>query len=97
MQVAAYAIRRGTGGTGKFRGGAGVVRALQLLTDAEVTILSERRTRGPYGLQGGEPGKPGRNVLISDGEEHPLAGKVSISTREGDVIRIETPGGGGYF
>ena len=53
MQVAEYAIRRGTGGTGKFRGGAGVIRALKLLTDAEVTILSERRNRGPYGLQGG--------------------------------------------
>ena len=96
MQVAAYAIRRGTGGVGKFRGGAGVIRALRMLTDAEVTILSERRTRGPYGLQGGEPGKPGRNVLISGGEERPLPGKVSVSTREGDVIRIETPGGGGF-
>ena len=97
MQVAAYSIRRGTGGAGKFRGGAGVIRALRLLTEAEVTILSERRKRGPYGLQGGEPGTPGCNVLISDGEEHPLASKVSISTREGDVIRIETPGGGGFL
>ena len=96
MQVAAYSIRRGTGGAGKFRGGAGVIRALRLLTEAEVTILSERRTRGPYGLQGGEPGTPGRNVLISDGKETPLASKVSISTRQGDVIRIETPGGGGF-
>ena len=96
MQVVAYGIRRGTGGVGKYRGGAGVIRALRLLTDAEVTILSERRVQGPYGLQGGEAGQPGSNVLISDGEEHPLAGKVSISTREGDVIRIETPGGGGF-
>ena len=96
MQVVEYAIRRGTGGGGKFRGGAGVVRALRLLTEAEVTILSERRIRGPYGLQGGEAGQPGRNVLISDGEEQQLTGKVSISTREGDVIRIETPGGGGF-
>ena len=96
MQVVEYAIRRGTGGAGKFRGGAGVVRALRLLTEAEVTILSERRIRGPYGLQGGEAGQPGRNVLISDGEEQQLTGKVSISTREGDVIRIETPGGGGF-
>ena len=96
MQVVEYAIRRGTGGAGKFRGGAGVVRALRLLTEAEVTILSERRTHRPYGLQGGEPGQPGCNVLISGGEEHRLAGKVSISTREGDVIRIETPGGGGF-
>ena len=96
MQVVAYGIRRGTGGTGKYRGGAGVIRTLRLLTEAEVTILSERRTRGPYGLQGGEAGQSGCNVLVSDGEEHPLAGKVSVSTREGDVIRIETPGGGGF-
>ena len=96
MQVAAYSIRRETGGRGKFRGGDGVMRALQLLTEAEVTILSERRTRGPYGLQGGEAGEPGRNALISGGEERPLPGKVSVSTREGDVIRIETPGGGGF-
>lgn len=96
MQVVEYGIRRGTGGAGQFRGGAGVVRAVQMLTDAEVTILSERRTRGPYGLQGGKPGQPGRNVLISGGEAHLLAGKVSASTSEGDIIRIETPGGGGF-
>jgi len=96
MRVVEYGIRRGTGGAGKFRGGAGVVRAVQILTDAEVTILSERRTRGPYGLRDGEQGQPGRNVLISDGEEQQLASKVSISTYEGDIIRIETPGGGGY-
>lgn len=97
MQVVEYGIRRGTGGAGQFRGGDGVVRGVQMLTDAEVTILSERRTRGPYGLRGGKPGQPGRNVLISDGAEEPLAGKVSISTNEGDIIRIETPGGGGFF
>ena len=96
MQVVEYAIRRGTGGAGKFRGGDGVIRSLRLLTEAEVTILSERRTRGPYGLQGGESGRPGRNVLISDNKEHPLTSKVSVSMREGDVIRIETPGGGGF-
>ena len=96
MQVVQYRIRRGTGGAGKFRGGSGVVRALRILTDAEVTILSERRTHGPYGLQGGEAGQPGNNSLISNGEEHPLLGKVSISAREGDIIQIETPGGGGY-
>ncbi len=97
MQVVEYAIRRGTGGAGKFRGGAGIVRAVQMLTDAEVTILSDRRTRGPYGLRGGEPGQPGRNVLISNGKTQQLAGKVSISTCEGDIIRIETPGGGGFL
>lgn len=96
MQVEQYAIRRGTGGAGKFRGGDGVVRSLRLLTDAEVTILSERRTFGPYGLQGGKAGKPGRNAVHRGSAEHLLAGKVSVSAREGDIVQIETPGGGGY-
>ena len=96
MQVEQYAIRRGTGGAGEFRGGAGIVRSLRLLTDAEVTILSERRVFNPYGGQGGENGQLGRNVLIRDGEEHPLAGKTTLPVHEGDIIRIETPGGGGY-
>ncbi len=96
MQVEQYGIRRGTGGAGKFQGGSGVVRSLRILTAAEVTILSERREYSPYGLQDGEPGQIGRNVLIRDGEEHPLDGKVTIATREGDVVQIETPGGGGY-
>ena len=96
MQVERYAIRRGTGGAGKFRGGDGVVRSLRLLTDATVTILSERRTRAPYGLQGGEAGKPGRNAVRRQSTEHLLAGKVSVSAREGDIVQIETPGGGGY-
>lgn len=96
MQVEQYAIRRGTGGAGEFRGGAGIVRSFRLLTDAEITILSERRVFRPYGLQGGESGQLGRNVLIRDGKEQTLAGKITVSTREGDIIQIETPGGGGY-
>lgn len=101
MQVEQYAIRRGTGGAGEFQGGAGVVRSLRLLTDAEVTILSERRALCPYGLQGGEAGQPGRNMLIrektgGDSTAQPLAGKATVSAHEGDIIQIETPGGGGY-
>ena len=96
MQVEQYAIRRGTGGAGEYQGGSGIVRAFRILSDAEVTILSERRVFNPYGLQGGEDGQCGRNILIRDGEEHPLAGKVTVLTREDDVIQIETPGGGGY-
>ena len=96
MQVEQYAIRRGTGGEGEFRGGSGVVRSLRLLTDAEVTILSERRKFRPYGLHGGESGQSGRNVLIHDREEHALDGKTTFSASEGDVIQIETPGGGGF-
>ncbi len=96
MQVEQYAIRRANGGAGEFQGGAGIVRSLRLLTDAEITILSERRVFQPYGLQGGEKGQLGRNVLIRDGKEQPVAGKATFSIKEGDIIQIETPGGGGY-
>lgn len=96
LQVENYAIRRGTGGAGKFQGGSGIVRSFKLLTDAEVTILSERRVYHPYGLQDGKSGQLGRNVLIRDGEEQQLEGKVTFSAHKGDVIQIETPGGGGY-
>jgi len=96
LQVENYAIRQGTGGAGEYQGGSGIVRSFRLLTNAEVTILSERRVFHPYGLQGGEPGQLGRNVLIRDEKEQPLDGKVTFSAREGDVIQIETPGGGGY-
>jgi len=96
MRVRRYAIRRGSGGSGRFRGGDGIVRELELLTDARVTILSDRRKIGPYGLDGGEPGAPGRTVLISENGERVLAGKDSTHAKKGDRIRIETPGGGGY-
>jgi N-methylhydantoinase B len=96
MRVRRYAIRRGSGGSGQFRGGDGIVRELELLADARVTILSDRRKRGPYGLNGGEPGAPGRSVLITESGERVLAGKDSIHGAAGDRIRIETPGGGGW-
>ena len=96
MQVDQYAIRRGTGGPGKFRGGDGIVRSLRLLTDAEVTILSERRVFSPYGLQGGENGESGSNVLIRNSKEHPISAKATIAIQKGDIIEIRTPGGGGY-
>ncbi len=96
MQVEQYAIRRGTGGEGKFKGGDGIVRSLRLLTDAEVTILSERRVFSPYGLQGGGNGTSGSNVLIRDGKEQPISAKATLAIQEGDIIEIRTPGGGGY-
>lgn len=96
MQVEQYTIRRESGGAGKFRGGSGVVRSLRVLTDAEVTLLTERREFHPYGLQGGNSGQKGRNVLIRDDKEQTLAGKVTFSANRGDVIQIETPGGGGF-
>lgn len=96
FQVQCYEIRRGSGGAGQFRGGDGIRRDIKLLHDAQVTILSERRKFAPYGLVGGEPGKPGRNVLIRNGEERDLPGKISLPVEAGDVVSIRTPGGGGY-
>jgi N-methylhydantoinase B len=96
MRVRQYRIRRGSGGGGQFRGGAGIVREVELLTDAQVTILSDRRKTRPYGLSGGEPGVAGRTVLITGKGERVLAGKESVYAKAGDRIRIESPGGGGW-
>jgi N-methylhydantoinase B len=96
MRVLRYSIRRGSGGRGRARGGDGVVREIELLSDARVTILSDRRKTRPYGLAGGEPGEPGRTGLIRKGREQTLESKDSTAARAGDVIRVETPGGGGY-
>lgn len=91
-----YSIRRGSGGKGKFRGGDGLVRELKLLSDAEVTVLSERRKHPPYGLEGGQPGMTGKNMILRDGQVMEMPGKFHQNLRKGDVLRIETPGGGGY-
>ena len=96
MRITEYHLRDGSGGDGEQRGGDGLVRAIQLLTDASVTLLSERRKIAPYGLRGGSPGQCGRNTLHSEGQVKALPSKCNISVRTGDIIRIETPGGGGY-
>ena len=96
LRVHRYAIRHGSGGGGQFRGGDGIVREVELLSDAQVTILSDRRKTRPYGLNGGEPGTAGRAVLITQDGERQLNGKDSTHASAGDRIRIESPGGGGY-
>ena len=96
FRVSHYSIRRGSGGGGAHLGGDGLRRDIQLLTDGQVTILSERRLQGPRGAQGGEDGSPGQNVLISDGEEKNLPGKTTFDAREGDIVSIRSPGGGGW-
>jgi N-methylhydantoinase B/oxoprolinase/acetone carboxylase alpha subunit len=101
VRVEKYRVRRGSGGAGEHRGGDGIVRELRFLTPADVTILSDRRQRGPWGLAGGEPGKPGRNTLIRPGRKTTLPAqilpsKTRMELREGDLLRIETPGGGGW-
>lgn len=96
-RVRRYAVRRGTGGAGAYRGGDGIERELEMLGDATVTILSDRRIGRPYGLEGGEGGAPGANSVEGPGGEvTDLAGKDSLGVEAGSVIRIHTPGGGGH-
>jgi N-methylhydantoinase B len=96
FRVTEYAVRKNSGGAGRHRGGDGVVREIELLADAEVTVLSERRRIGPYGLEGGSPGEPGRNLAIRNGTSVAFPGKFSERLNQGDRVRMETPGGGGF-
>jgi N-methylhydantoinase B/oxoprolinase/acetone carboxylase alpha subunit len=96
LRIRQYRLRRGSGGDGAAPGGDGIVREYEILTDTSVTVLSERRRRGPYGARGGADGAPGRNTLIRGGQEEAVPGKVQLNLRAGDRLRIETPGGGGW-
>jgi N-methylhydantoinase B len=92
LRVTRYGLRTGSGGAGKRRGGDGLVRELRFLAPAQVSLLTERRSRGPWGADGGEPGKRGLNLL--NGAELPA--KSSFEVARGDILSIETPGGGGW-
>jgi len=96
LRVRRYALRRGSGGAGQHRGGDGLVREIECLCPATVTLLSERRRMPPYGLHGGDPGAPGRNLLLREGQVRELRGKVQIRVGPGDVVILHTPGGGGW-
>jgi N-methylhydantoinase B/oxoprolinase/acetone carboxylase alpha subunit len=96
LRVVEYSLRHNSGGAGQHRGGDGLVRSLQFLAPATATITSERRVKRPYGLQGGGGGENGRNQLIRNGMANDLPGKTIVSLQPGDVLRIETPGGGGW-
>lgn len=96
LRIPSYRIRSGSGGRGKQRGGDGIVREYEFLTRADVTILSDRRERGPYGLLGGKSGARGKNSLQRRGKIMAIAGKARFEVEPGDVLRIESPGGGGY-
>jgi N-methylhydantoinase B len=96
VRVRTYGIRAGSGGAGRYAGGDGVVRELEFLEPAEVTILSDRRARGPYGLNGGSDGSTGRNELIQDDGVRVLPAKTRFEVRKNETLRIATPGGGGW-
>jgi N-methylhydantoinase B len=97
LRVRRYSLRTGSGGNGKHRGGDGIVREIEVLTDCSVTLLADRRTRGPWGLAGGGDGAPGTaSVIRHDGSVETMPGKFSTRLRAGERIRIESPGGGGW-
>lgn len=96
IRVRRYALRKNSGGKGQFRGGDGIVREFEFLVPAQVNILSERRKFPPYGLAGGAPGKKGKNICRQGGRRKTLGSKASFRVGPGDIIVVETPGGGGY-
>jgi len=97
VRVEEFSIRRGSGGVGRYKGGDGAVRRLRFLAPMTATLLSSHRAQGPFGLEGGEAGATGRNSLErKDGRVEELPACAEVAVAAGDVLVIETPGGGGY-
>ncbi len=99
IRVRRYGLRRGSGGAGAYPGGDGIARELELLEPATLSLVTERRVSRPWGLDGGGPGAPGENWLLPDGDEaraRRLSDKCTVELAAGDVVRLLTPGGGGY-
>ena len=99
LRVRRYALRPRTGGVGEHRGGDGIERDLEVLVDVTASLITERRVTPPWGLAGGGPGAVGENWLLPGGDEtraQRLPDKVTVELHAGDVVRIRTPGGGGY-
>ncbi len=96
LRVREYRIRKGSGGRGKQRGGDGVIREIETLAPARMSLLSDRRTNRPYGLHGGEAGAAGTASIIRNGKKKPIDSKGTWDLESGDRVRIETPGGGGF-
>ena len=97
LRVERYELRPGTGGDGQYRGGLGLRRDMTCLaSSARVSFLTDRRVVQPYGVEGGEPGACGKNVILRKGEEIVLPSKGTATLHDGDTISIQTPGGGGY-
>jgi N-methylhydantoinase B/oxoprolinase/acetone carboxylase alpha subunit len=99
VRVHEYGVRRGSGGRGAYAGGDGIIRSIEVLTDATLSLVTERRHSRPWGAEGGEPGAPGENWLFPGGDRSAarrLADKCTVALRAGDVVQVLTPGGGGY-
>jgi len=96
IRVTEYRIRRGSGGRGRYRGGDGLIREVECIAEANVSLLTERRKLAPWGLGGGGDGQPGVNYIVRGGRRRKLPGKTNFTAEPGDRIRVETPGGGGF-
>jgi N-methylhydantoinase B len=97
VRLLRYSLRPRSGGKGKFHGGDGVIRELRFLTKVQVTVLSDRRKFQPYGLQGGDSGLAGKNIVVrQDGRVEDFPSKFTTWLEAGDVLSIQSPGGGGW-
>ncbi len=96
LRVRHYTVRKNSGGDGRFKGGDGLIREWEVLEDCHLSLLTERRNTAPYGLAGGQSGQSGSNRLWRNGGWEGLPAKGSWQLKAGDIIRIETPGGGGF-
>ncbi len=96
MRARRYALRPGSGGAGAHRGGNGVVREVEMLAPASVTIVAERRRIGPWGLRGGSAGRRGRDRVCRGGRWRDVPGKGTHHLEAGDLVQVSTPGGGGW-
>ena len=99
MKVLRYRLRRGSGGAGRFVGGEGIEKVIQVLEPATLSLVTERRVSRPWGLAGGGPGAAGENWLWPGGDEparRPLPDKVTVRLAAGDAVQLLTPGGGGW-
>ena len=97
FRIVRYALRNGSGGTGRFPGGEGIAREIEFLTGAEVSLMGERRRNQPWGLAGGGPGACGEDWLIQrNGSRERLPGKCTVDVAPGDRLLVLTPGGGGW-
>ena len=95
VMIEEFSVRKGSGGEGDFRGGDGIVRTYRFLEAVTVNLLTERRVYAPWGINGAQSGEIGINDHFHDDEWHDIGGKASIEVKEGEKIRISTPGGGG--
>jgi N-methylhydantoinase B len=97
LRIRRFERAPGSGGAGKHRGGDGIIREIEALLPAEGTLITDRRISRPYGLSGGEPARAGQNSIVHpDGSETPLPGKSRVKLSRGQILRIITPGGGGW-